>query len=174
MTMTMDYRYPHIGAVRPDVEPTIRVFATLFKDKELKDSLMTDSLILVSDTLATKDLHYKGDWDLDWTKIDAAKLADIEEDVQPGEDDPDSAEDDGTYQLKVTIHFNGSQQFKKVIPVAMTPVPVGISPATALRSDDEAIYTLSGLRVNTRHPLKSGIYVRKGKKIIGKKFNNDF
>ena len=166
MTMTMDYRYPHIGVVKPDVQPTIRVFATLFKDKELKDTLMTDSLILVSDTLATKDLHYKGEWNLDWTKIDATKLGDIEEGAQPGENDTNSAEDDGTFKLKVTILFNGSQQFEKVIPVAMAPLPVGISPAIAPRSDDEATYTLSGLRVNAQRPLKSGIYIRKGKKIV--------
>lgn len=173
MTMTMDYRYPHIGAVNPDVEPTIRVFATLFKDKELKDTLMTDSLILVSDTLATKDLHYKGDWDLDWTKIDTAKLTEGDEDDQTNEGEADSTEGDNTFKLKVTIHFNGSQQFEKVIPVAMAPVSVGISPATALRSDDEATYTLSGLRVNAQRPHQSGIYVRKGKKIVSKLFNNN-
>ena len=77
MHMTMDYGYPHIGFVQPDTIPTIRVTASLFKDAALTDTLFTDTLKLVSDTLATKDLRYAGDWTLDWTKIDASKLKPI-------------------------------------------------------------------------------------------------
>ena len=151
LTLKMDYRYPHVQAVEPDSVPTIRVTATLLKDKVATDSLMTDTLYIVSDTLATKDLNYAGQWDLDLTKIDASQLTDGE----------------STYQLKINITFNNEQQYETFIPVELrTATGISILPAT--RTDDEATYTLSGIRMNPRKPLSSGIYIRKGKKIISK------
>ena len=151
LTLKMDYRYPHVQAVEPDSVPTIRVTATLLKDKAATDSLMTDTLYIVSDTLATKDLNYAGQWDLDLTKIDASQLTDGE----------------STYQLKINITFNNEQQYETFIPVELrTATGISILPAT--RTDDEATYTLSGIRMNPRKPLSSGIYIRKGKKIISK------
>ena len=147
MTLMMGYRYPHIHAVEPDAVPTIRVAASLLKDTETTDYLMTDTLTLVSDTLAHKDLNYVGEWNLDFAKIDASKLAD----------------GNSTYQLKVNIKFNNEQQYETFIPVNLKAVATGVSPIDALRSDDEAVYTVSGTRMK---PLTPGIYIRKGKKII--------
>jgi hypothetical protein len=147
MTLKMDYRYPHIHAVEPDAVPTIRVVASLLKDTETTDYLMTDTLTLVSDTLAHKDLNYVGEWNLDFAKIDASKLAD----------------GNSTYQMKVNIKFNNEQQYETFIPVNLKAVATGVSPIDALRSDDEAVYTVSGTRMK---PLTPGIYIRKGKKII--------
>lgn len=123
--------------------------ATLLKDKKAADCLLTDTLTLVSDTLALKDLNYVGDWNLDLSEIDASKL-----------DDGNS-----TYLLKVTVTFNNEQQYETFLPVDLI-VATGISPVDALCSDDEAVYTVSGIRVNPRQPLAPGIYLRKGKKII--------
>lgn len=150
MHLTMDYGYPHIGITEPDTAPTIRVTAKLFKDEDLKDTLFTDSLLLVSDTLATKDLHYVGDWQLDWKKVDASKLA----------------EDDTTYYLQVLISFNGEEQYTTTIPVGVESFSTAISTFSATLAYDESIYTLSGLRVNSPLPLKPGIYIRNGKKVI--------
>ena len=147
MTLKMDYRYPHIHAVEPDAVPTICVAASLLKDTETTDYLMTDTLTLVSDTLALKDLNYVGDWNLDLSKIDASKLAD----------------GDSTYHLKVNITFNNEQQYETFIPVNLKAVATGISPVATLPTNDEAVYTISGIRVK---PLTHGIYIRKGKKII--------
>ena len=41
-----------------------------------------------------------------------------------------------------------------------------IRQTAALRTDDETVYTLNGIRVNPRKPLTPGVYVRKGKKIV--------
>lgn len=149
MTLKMDYRYPHIQPTESDPVPTIRMAATLLKDKKAADCLLTDTLTLVSDTLALKDLNYVGDWNLDLSEIDASKL-----------DDGNS-----TYLLKVTVTFNNEQQYETFLPVDLI-VATGISPVDALCSDDEAVYTVSGIRVNPRQPLAPGIYLRKGKKII--------
>ena len=95
-------------------------------------------------------MNYVGEWNLDFAKIDASKLAD----------------GDSTYQLKVTVTFNNKQQYETFLPVNLKAVATDISPIDALRSDDEAVYTVSGIRVNPRQPLAPGIYLRKGKKII--------
>ena len=150
MHMTMDYGYPHIGAVKPDTIPTIRVTASLFKDNAMSDTLFTDTLKLVSDTLATKDLRYAGDWTLDWTKIDVSKLA----------------QEDSVYYLKATIVFNGNEQYNTTIPLRVETSETAIRSVTVLFSNDEETYTLSGVRVNSHQPLAPGIYIRKGKKII--------
>lgn len=150
MHMTMDYGYPHIGFVKPDTIPTLRVTASLFKDKALTDTLFTDTLMFVNDTLATKDLRYAGDWALDWTKIDASKLA----------------QEDSTYYLKATIIFNGNEQYKTTIPLKVETSATAIRSVAVLSSNDEDTYTLSGIRVNSHRPLAPGIYLRKGKKII--------
>lgn len=150
MTLKMDYRYPHIHAIEPDTIPTIRVVATLLKDIETAECLMADTLTLVSDTLAYKDLNYVGDWNLDLSKIDASKLAD----------------GDSTYQLKVNITFNNQQQYETFLPVNLKAVATRISSVTALHPDDEAVYTVSGIRMNPHQPLAPGIYLRKGKKMI--------
>ena len=150
MHMTMDYGYPHIGAVKPDTIPTIRVTASLFRDKDLADTLFTDTLKLVSDTLSTKDLRYAGDWTLDWTKIDASKLT----------------QEDSIYYLKATIIFNANEQYKTTIPLKVESSETAIRSVTVFYSYDEETYTLSGVRVNSNQPLAPGIYIRKGKKII--------
>lgn len=150
MHMTMDYGYPHIGAVKPDTIPTIRVTASLFKDEAMSDTLFTDTLKLVSDTLATKDLRYVGDWTLDWTKIDASKLA----------------QEDSIYYLKATVIFNANEQYKTTIPLKVESSATAIRSVAVLSSTDEDTYTLSGVRVNSHQPLAPGIYIRKGKKII--------
>lgn len=150
MTLKMDYRYPHIYAFEPDVIPTIRVAASLLKDSETKECLMTDTLTLASDTLTYKDLDYVGEWDLDLSMIDQSNLD----------------EGNSTYQLKVSIKFNNEQQYETFIPVDLKSVTIGISPVATLRTDDESIYTLSGVRKNSRQPLAPGIYLRKGNKII--------
>jgi hypothetical protein len=150
MTLKMDYRYPHIYAIQPDTIPTIRVAARLLMDTETAECLMADTLTLANDTLAYKDLDYAGEWILDLTKIDASKLA----------------EGNSTCQLKVSITFNNEQQYETVLPIDLKAVATGIAPVTALRKDDEAVYTVSGIRVNPLQPLAPGIYLRKGKKII--------
>lgn len=150
MHMTMDYGYPHIGFVKPDTIPTIRVTASLFKDKAMTDTLFTDTLKLVSDTLSTKDLRYAGDWTLDWTKIDVSKLA----------------QEDSIYYLKATIIFNASEQYNTTIPLRVETCETAIRSVTVLFSNDEETYTLSGVRVNSHQPLAPGIYIRKGKKIV--------
>jgi len=152
MHMTMDYGYPHIGFVNPDTIPTIRVTASLFKDIALTDTMFTDTLMFVCDTLATKDLRYAGDWTLDWTKIDASKLA----------------QEDSIYYLKATIIFNGGEQYKTTIPLKVETTTTTIRSVAVLSSNDEDTYTLSGVRVNSHRPLATGIYLRKGKKIISK------
>ena len=150
MKLKMDYGYPHIDAIQPDTIPTIRVVANLLKDIETGECLMADTLTLVSDTLAYKDLNYVGEWNLDWSKIDASKLA----------------EGDSTYQVKVNIKFNNEQQYETIIPVNLKAVITGISPVERQHYDGEAVYTLSGIRKNSRQPFAPGIYLRNGKKII--------
>lgn len=150
MHMTMDYGYPHIGAVKPDTIPTIRVTASLFRDKDLADTLFTDTLKLVSDTLSTKDLRYAGEWTLDWTIIDASKLA----------------QEDSIYYLKATIIFNANEQYNTTIPLKVESSATAIRSVAVQSSNDEDSYTLSGVRVNSNQPLAPGIYIRKGKKII--------
>ena len=150
MTLTMDYGYPHIGAVQPDTVPTIRVAASIYKDTKESILLLTDTLVLVSDTLAQKDLHYAGEWDIDWSKIDKTMLTAA----------------DSTYRMKVTVTFNGQQQYENFIPVDIKCMSTAIRQTAALRTDDETVYTLNGIRVNPRKPLTPGVYVRKGKKIV--------
>ena len=150
MTLTMDYGYPHIGAVQPDTVPTIRVAASIYKDTKEALLLLTDTLVLVSDTLAQKDLHYAGEWDIDWSKIDKTMLTAA----------------DSTYRMKVTVTFNGQQQYENFIPVDIKCMSTAIRQTAALRTDDETVYTLNGIRVNPRKPLTPGVYVRKGKKIV--------
>ena len=116
----------------------------------MSDTLFTDTLKLVSDTLATKDLRYAGDWTLDWTKIDVSKLA----------------QEDSIYYLKATIVFNGNEQYNTTIPLRVETSETAIRSVTVLFSNDEETYTLSGVRVNSHQPLAPGIYIRKGKKII--------
>lgn len=149
MTLTMDYRYPHIQPTESDPVPTIYVAATLLKDKEAKDFLMSDTLKLVSDTMAIKDLNYIGEWNLDLSKIDASKLT----------------EGSSTYQLKVNIIFNNEQQYETFLPVDLKTIATGISHVTAPRTDNEPVFTLDGIRVDTSKPLPQGIYIQKGKKI---------
>ena len=95
-------------------------------------------------------MHYVGDWQLDWKKVDASKLA----------------EDDTTYYLQVLISFNGEEQYTTTIPVGVESFSTAISTLSATLAYDESIYTLSGLRVNSPLPLKPGIYIRNGKKVI--------
>ncbi|MDO4197199.1 MAG: hypothetical protein Q4D33_13755, partial [Prevotellaceae bacterium] len=149
MHMTMDYGYPYIHEVEPDIIPTIRVAATLLKDKEATDFLMSDTLKLVSDTMAIKNLNYIGEWNLDLSKIDASKLT----------------EGYSTYQLKVNIIFNNEKQYEKFLPVDLKAVATGISHVTAPRTDNEPVFTLDGIRVDTSKQLPQGIYIQKGKKI---------
>lgn len=149
MTLTMDYRYPHIQPTKSDPVPTIYVAATLLKDKEATDFLMTDTLKLVSDTMAIKNLNYIGEWNLDLSKIDASKLT----------------EGYSTYQLKVNIIFNNEKQYEKFLPVDLKTIATGISHVTAPRIDNEPVFTLDGIRVDTSKPLPQGIYIQKGKKI---------
>ena len=154
--MTMDYGYPHIHFVSPDTVPTIRVTASLFKDVALTDTLFTDTLKLVNDTLATNDLRYAGDWVLDLTKIDASKLA----------------QDDSIYYMKATIIFDGNEQYNVTIPVKVESNADAIRPTTVTLADNEGTYTLSGLQIenssSTQRRLPKGIYIRKGKKVIVK------
>ena len=150
MTLTMDYGYPHIDAVKLDTVPTIRVAANIYKDTKESILLLADTLVLVSDTLAQKDLHYAGEWDIDWAKIDKTMLTAA----------------DSTYRMKVTVTFNGQQQYETYIPVNIKSMTTAIRQTAALRTDDETVYTLNGIRVNPRKPLTPGIYVWKGKKLF--------
>ena len=107
LRVKMDYGYPHIAAVKPDSIPTIRITATLLKeinDNNTSDTLFTDTLALVNDTLATKDLLYEEDWILEWTNMKTSGLT----------------EGDSTF-LQVAIVFNGRKQFETKIPVSFKP-----------------------------------------------------
>ena len=146
----MDYGYPHVVAVKPDTIPTIRIAANLVKavDESTTTNIFTDTLVLASDTLATKDLRYEGDWMLDLTKIESSGLA----------------EDDSTF-LQVAVIFNGGRQYETEIPLKLKPAATGITTVTEQRTDDD-IYTLNGIRISPRQQLPPGIYIRKGKKVI--------
>lgn len=146
----MDYGYPHVGAVKPDTIPTIRIAANLMNvDKEMTSTeIFADTLVLANDTLATKDLLYEGDWTLDLTKIDSSVLA----------------EGDSTH-FQIAIIFNGGQQYETIIPVKLIPSATGITTVTEQRTDDD-IYTLNGIRISPNQQLPPGIYIRKGRKVI--------
>ncbi len=149
--LTMDYGYPHIYAVKPDVLPTIRISAVIKQGAEQGDTLFCDSLKMANDSLQTKDLSYKGDWELDLTKIDQSKLNDKEK------------------QLYVTIKFNNAQQYATTIPVSIQANATSINQvSTSGEEDAEAVYTLGGVRVSPKRSLPAGIYIRGGKKIIVK------
>lgn len=146
----MDYGYPHVAAVKPDTIPTIRIAANLIKavDDNTTTKIFADTLVLVSDTLATKDLRYEGDWMLDLTKIETSELT----------------ADDST-SLQVAVIFNGGGQYETAIPIKLKPAATSITTATEQRTDDD-IYTLNGIRISPRQQLSPGIYIRKGKKVI--------
>lgn len=148
--LTMDYGYPHISAVKPDVLPTIRISAVIKQGAEQGDTLFCDSLKMANDSLQTKDLAYKGDWELDLTKIDQSKLNDKEK------------------QLYVTIKFNNKQQYATTIPVSIQANATSINQVSATSENNEAVYTLGGVRVSQKRSLPAGIYIRGGKKIIVK------
>ncbi len=148
--LTMDYGYPHISAVKPDVLPTIRISAVIKQGAEQGDTLFCDSLKMANDSLQTKDLAYKGDWELDLTKIDQSKLNDKEK------------------QLYVTIKFNNAQQYATTIPVSIQANATSINQVSATSENNEAVYTLGGVRVSQKRSLPAGIYIRGGKKIIVK------
>ncbi len=145
----MDYGYPHIYPAKPDIIPTIRISALLMQKA---DTLLCDSMKLANDTLQTKDLLYDNAWELDLTKIDQSKL------------DDNAAEK----KLYVTIHFNGTEQYNAVIPLTIQPTATGISSVSATGEDEEAVYTLSGMRLNPKGKLPAGVYIRNGKKIVVK------
>lgn len=145
----MDYGYPHIYAIKPDTIPTIRIYADLLKavaNSTVK--IFTDSLLLESDTLATKDLKYEGDWMVDLTNIKDSMLT----------------EEDSTF-LQVTVIFNGGSMYEAQIPLKLTPAATGITTVTKPQKDDY-IYTLNGIRVSPNQQLAPGIYIRKGRKVI--------
>ena len=146
----MDYGYPHVVAVKPDTIPTIHIAANLIKavDNNTTINIFADTLVLASDTLATKDLRYEGDWMLDLTKIESSGLT----------------SDDST-SLQVTVIFNGGRQYETAIPLKLKPAATGITTATEQRTDDD-IYTLNGIRISSRQQLSPGIYIRKGRKVI--------
>ncbi len=145
----MDYGYPHIYPAKPDIIPTIRISALLMQKA---DTLLCDSMKLANDTLQTKDLLYDNAWELDLTKIDQSKL------------DDNAAEK----KLYVTIHFNGTEQYNAVIPLTIQPTATGISSVSATGEDEEAVYTLNGMRLNPKGKLPAGVYIRNGKKIVVK------
>lgn len=152
LNLTMDYGYPHIFAVKPDTIPTIRISAVIKESTQQGDTIFCDSLKMANDSLQTKDLLYKGDWELDLTKIDQSKL-------------------NGTgseKQLHVTISFNGQKQYAAVLPVSIMPNTTNIPNVSASEQNEEAIYTIDGTRVNPKRRLPAGIYIRGGKKIIVK------
>lgn len=146
----MDYGYPHVVAVKPDTIPTIRIAANLIKavDDNTTTKIFADTLVLVSDTLATKDLRYEGDWMLDLTKIETSELT----------------ADDST-SLQVAVIFNGGGQYETAIPIKLKPAATSITTATEQRTDDD-IYTLNGIRISPNQQLPPGIYIRKGRKVI--------
>ena len=146
----MDYGYPHVVAVKPDTIPTIRISANLIKavDDNTTINIFADTLVLTSDTLATKDLRYEGDWMLDLTKIESSGLT----------------ADDSTF-FQVAVIFNGGRQYETAIPLKLKPAATGITKATQQRTDDD-IYTLNGIRISSRQKLSPGIYIRNGKKVI--------
>ena len=150
MALTMDYGYPHIGIVEPDTVPTIRVVASIYQEAREADLLLTDTLVLTSDTLALKDLNYTGEWDIDLSKIDKTILTSA----------------DSTYRMKVTITFNGEQQYETFIPVEIKPATTAIRQTAAPRTGDDTVYTLSGMPVDPGQPLAPGVYIRNGKKIV--------
>ncbi len=152
LNLTMDYGYPHIFAVKPDTIPTIRISAVIKESAQHGDTIFCDSLKMANDSLQTKDLFYKGDWELDLTKIDQSKL-------------------NGTgseKQLHVTISFNGQKQYAAVLPVSIMPNTTDITNVSASGQNDESVYTINGTRVNPKRRLPAGIYIRGGKKIIVK------
>lgn len=146
----MDYGYPHVVAVKPDTIPTIRISANLIKavDDNTTINIFADTLVLASDTLATKDLRYEGDWMLDLTKVESSGLT----------------ADDSTF-FQVAVIFNGGRQYETAIPLKLKPAATGITTATEQRTDDD-IYTLNGIRISSRQQLSPGIYIRKGRKVI--------
>lgn len=146
----MDYGYPHVAAVKPDTIPTIRIAANLIKaiDDSTTTKIFADTLVLVSDTLATKDLRCEGDWIFDLTKIEGSGLT----------------EGDSTH-LQVAIIFNGGRQYETEIPLKLKPAATGITSVTEQRTDDN-IYTLNGIRISPHQQLPPGIYIRNGKKVI--------
>ncbi len=152
LNLTMDYGYPHIFAVKPDTIPTIRISAVIKESAQHGDTIFCDSLKMANDSLQTKDLFYKGDWELDLTKIDQSKL-------------------NGTgseKQLHVTISFNSQKQYAAVLPVSIMPNTTDIPNVSASDKNDESVFMINGMRVNPKRRLPAGIYIRGGKKIIVK------
>ena len=152
LNLTMDYGYPHISAMKPDTIPTIRISAVIKESAQHGDTIFCDSLKMANDSLQTKDLLYKGDWELDLTQIDQSKL------------NGTSAEK----QLHVTISFNGQKQYAAVLPVSIMSNATGITHISASGQNEEAVYTLNGVRVNPKHRLPAGVYIRNGKKAVVK------
>lgn len=132
----------------PDTIPTIRISARLMQQA---DTLLYDSLKLVSDTLRSKDLLYDKTWELDLTNIDQSKLK------------------DAVKQLYVTIQFNGAQQYSAVLPVTIQSTATGVDRVAATGEDEEdATYTLGGVRLDPKGKLPAGVYIRNGKKVVVK------
>ena len=150
LNLTMDYGYPHISAMKPDTIPTIRISAVIKESAQHGDTIFCDSLKMANDSLQTKDLLYKGDWELDLTQIDQSKL------------NGTSAEK----QLHVTISFNGQKQYAAVLPVSIMSNATGIPRVSTSDQNDAPAYSINGTRVNPKHRLPAGIYIRGGKKMI--------
>lgn len=150
LNLTMDYGYPHISAMKPDTIPTIRISAVIKESAQHGDTIFCDSLKMANDSLQTKDLLYKGDWELDLTQIDQSKL------------NGTSAEK----QLHVTISFNGQKQYAAVLPVSIVSNATGIPRVSTSDQNDAPAYSINGTRVNPKHRLPAGIYIRGGKKMI--------
>lgn len=150
LNLAMDYGYPHISAVESDIIPTIRIYAAIKENEEKGDTLFCDSLKMANDSLQTKDLLYKGDWELDLTKIDQSKLNGTSSEKQ----------------LHVTIKFNGQQQYAAVLPVSILTNTTSITQVSTSEQEDDSVYSLNGMRINPKRKLPAGIYIRKGKKVI--------
>ncbi len=145
--VTMNYGFPFISVGEPDEKPTIRMQVSITSSSGIIEHLR-DSLLLVSDTLETQELDYKGDMAINLSNIDKTGLV-----------------AEGTAcELAFKIVFNGRSQFEKVLPLTIKLSSTAIE-AVETKSVDElyATFDLRGIRVD-RDRKRPGIYIRNGKK----------
>lgn len=151
LNVHMEYGYPYIHS-KDSLPPSITLRTTIMN---VKDSLYlaNDSVVLASDTLATKTLNHDETLTIDLSKVTSDYLAEQHDSVF----------------VQLEILFSGNEMYSKRILLPLKSGTTGINKVVKAVADKQSIYTIEGVKLNcSKEALRKGVYIINGKKEVVK------